>query len=32
MDFLEGYKTAMKIYEINTSICLKNKQIHTRFK
>lgn len=28
MDFLEGYKTAMKIYEINTSICLKiNKYI-----
>ena len=32
MDFLEGYKTAMKIHETHTHICLKNTQIHTRFK
>ena len=27
MDFLEDYKTAMKIHEIHTHICLKNTQI-----
>lgn len=33
MEFkLEGYKIDMKIHKIKTHTCLKNKQLHTRFK